>query len=797
VQPRWCKDGRDSYSKLLIKASLLIKLYVLKDKVYSVSLSGQASFLPELLLTPYVRGNKALVLFLFFRETLIRFIKLFNLGLSSLHTIAFMLPELKVVTKHSLRERTVTLTALKFKKSKTIRSKRVVLKSSRRKVLTSIPRAGLTNKKLFKLRRRYMSLYRNFLTYKQRKAKPQLPIKYKNRFLRRHAGLKGEMLRYTHKKGLKKVPKGKRLIPYKKVNPAKFPKLSFFIDTTFAKIRSEIAVYNKKKEGILLAATRLAAKESRKARRLANHSDGVNLKTNTPVNSTNKGRVRRPRVIIFTTYRGVKIRKKIIRHGRDVQKEITKAIKNIKNKNKYNKPLQDFESFNASTKGIMLDWLVSLGSKESILLGKSRILARYKLIRLKIRRRRFRRRRRRTFIKIRQRIKRRNLKRQLRLNVSNYINPWFLNKLAQHNYKFKSKVYNLFSVYNSITRKVNNIKSYTLRKNTILLPQLAFLNLYKSERCCSFFRFNTDLNLRPVSIGASPRYSSSDAVGHNTANTDNLLGFSKKIVKLPKINNNIFLWLVVKLLKVDTFTFSNSSLAALLGVLPSFYLYKAIRRSDNRFLYSYYKSNFVLPNLNLAKVRKFKKLKKNTTRTTSAYGGYSIFLGTILTSWLESPTSVVILNLKMFFVNLAKSKLLSTLVKKNIRFHYKVGTGFFIKEAVQVILLSLSLKDPVLLMSWFTKIMEKVQFFKHKNYIMFFKSVFNNLNQGVFRRMGIRGLYFDIRGKLAVKGDSKKRHILLRYGECTFSQKSIKISPAYGTVHTFTGVLGVTFILFY
>ena len=151
----------------------------------------------------------------------------------------------------------------------------------------------------------------------------------------------------------------------------------------------------------------------------------------------------------------------------------------------------------------------------------------------------------------------------------------------------------------------------------------------------------------------------------------------------------------------------------------------------------------------------------------------------------------------MFFVNLAKSKLLSTLVKKNLRFHYKIGTGFFIKEAVQVVLLSLSLKDPVLLMGWLTKIMEKVQFFKHKNYIMFFKSIFNDLNQGILRRMGIRGLYFDIRGKLAVKGDSKKRHILLRYGECTFSQKSIKISPAYGVVHTFTGVLGVTFILFY
>jgi hypothetical protein len=144
--------------------------------------------------------------------------------------------------------------------------------------------------------------------------------------------------------------------------------------------------------------------------------------------------------------------------------------------------------------------------------------------------------------------------------------------------------------------------------------------------------------------------------------------------------------------------FSNSSISALLGVLPSFYLYKAINRSDNRFLKGYYKSNFVLPNLNLVKMRKFKQSKKNSLGLSSVYSSYSLFLGSILTSWLESQVSVVILNLKMFFINIAKSKLLSTLVKKNIRFHYKVGTGFFIKEAVQVVLLSLSLKDPVLLM---------------------------------------------------------------------------------------------------
>ncbi len=64
-------------------------------------------------------------------------------------------------------------------------------------------------------------------------------------------------------------------------------------------------------------------------------------------------------------------------------------------------------------------------------------------------------------------------------------------------------------------------------------------------------------------------------------------------------------------------------------------------------------------------------------------------------------------------------------------------------------------------------------------------------------KLRCKGLYLDVRGKLGVTGDAKKRHILVRCGESTFSQKAIKVLPAYSIVRTFTGVLGVTFILFY
>jgi len=235
----------------------------------------------------------------------------------------------------------------------------------------------------------------------------------------------------------------------------------------------------------------------------------------------------------------------------------------------------------------------------------------------------------------------------------------------------------------------------------------------------------------------------------------------------------------------------------LLGVLPRYYLHKMMSRSSTHYLSRFYNSNFSLPSLSSQKVRKYNRQQIAYKLDSGVHSMYSMFLGSILTNWLKSPLSLTVLNLKLLFIRFSEHKLCKKLVKKNIRFHYKIGTGFFLKEAVQVILISIRMKDPEFFLGWFTKIMEKVAFFRHKHYIMFFRSVFTYLSRYAFKRMGLKGLYFDIRGKVAVKGDSKKRHILLRYGECTFSQKSIHVSSAYSKVHTFTGVLGVTFMLFF
>ena len=380
--------------------------------------------------TPYLSSSKLLILFLFFRETLIKFVKLFNSGLQSLGVISFMLVDLKSLTKYAFRERKSALTALQSRKSSRIRTKKIVLKSSRRKVLAIIPYASVTNRKLASLKKEYMSLYGRFIPYKQRRLKPQLPKTLKNRFLRRHHALRGSALRYIQNPISSKFSGLRTAAISSKNNPTIFPKLSFFIDTTFIKTRTEIAIYKKKAATVVASAKRLVAKENKKSKKLA--LSLLKSPENAPIITdkskglsralpTRKNKMKKPKVIYITNFRGLRIRKKFIKSQKELQKEIRKVMVSIKAKS-IRKPLKSLESFNSSIGSNMLDWLMGLGSKESLFLGKSRILAKYRLIKLRVRRRRFRRRKK-TFIKIKKIVKRRNLRKQIKLGVSNFINP--------------------------------------------------------------------------------------------------------------------------------------------------------------------------------------------------------------------------------------------------------------------------------------------------------------------------------------------------------------------------------------
>ena len=95
------------------------------------------------------------------------------------------------------------------------------------------------------------------------------------------------------------------------------------------------------------------------------------------------------------------------------------------------------------------------------------------------------------------------------------------------------------------------------------------------------------------------------------------------------------------------------------------------------------------------------------------------------------------------------------------------------------------------------RFLEKIHFKYHKQFFFhlnkFFKDFFKFFQQ-IFL---IKGLTVDIRGKVSVSGNAKKRHYLVSYGRYSLSTKFNKISFAKNIVPTRTGVLGVELLLVY
>ena len=83
----------------------------------------------------------------------------------------------------------------------------------------------------------------------------------------------------------------------------------------------------------------------------------------------------------------------------------------------------------------------------------------------------------------------------------------------------------------------------------------------------------------------------------------------------------------------------------------------------------------------------------------------------------------------------------------------------------------------------------------HRKFLLFLQN-FITKNSGVFIDvLKINGFYFDIRGKVGVTGNAKKRHFCFKIGSVDKSTKNKKINFNQNLVRTYSGVLGLTYII--
>ena len=91
--------------------------------------------------------------------------------------------------------------------------------------------------------------------------------------------------------------------------------------------------------------------------------------------------------------------------------------------------------------------------------------------------------------------------------------------------------------------------------------------------------------------------------------------------------------------------------------------------------------------------------------------------------------------------------------------------------------------------------MESLTFKRHKKFISFFNNFINKYSTLFIDVLGIKGFFFDIRGKVGVTGSSKKRHLCFKFGSLNKSSKKNKINFNQSLVRTYSGVMGLTYII--
>ena len=129
---------------------------------------------------------------------------------------------------------------------------------------------------------------------------------------------------------------------------------------------------------------------------------------------------------------------------------------------------------------------------------------------------------------------------------------------------------------------------------------------------------------------------------------------------------------------------------------------------------------------------------------------------------------------------------------RKVKYFRKVlGPRLFLNESLQIIYLSLKLKDPFFLSNWIVSTMQKIDFYKYKTFLRYLKYVLRYFFWVIFKELNIKGIKFQLKGKISVAGNARTRtarHSVGATGHSTFNNK---ILYKLNLIRTFTGVLGL------
>ena len=139
-----------------------------------------------------------------------------------------------------------------------------------------------------------------------------------------------------------------------------------------------------------------------------------------------------------------------------------------------------------------------------------------------------------------------------------------------------------------------------------------------------------------------------------------------------------------------------------------------------------------------------------------------------------------------------EEKIRCFLWSQRVKYFRKVlGPKLFLNESIQIMYLALKNKDPYLLSNWMVTTMYKISFWKYKTFLRYIKYVLRYFFWSVFRELGVKGIKFQLKGKISVAGNARTRTAFHYVGFTSHATFNNKILYNLSLVRSFTGVMGL------
>ena len=98
------------------------------------------------------------------------------------------------------------------------------------------------------------------------------------------------------------------------------------------------------------------------------------------------------------------------------------------------------------------------------------------------------------------------------------------------------------------------------------------------------------------------------------------------------------------------------------------------------------------------------------------------------------------------------------------------------KQIIGILYYSIILKDSIIFSNFFKKKFEKINIKLHKKLLLGLKKLIKSIFKPRFGYFGLVGIFLNIKGKLGVSGNAKKRRYFFYFGGHSITKRTIKFS---------------------